>query len=154
MRNLRHTPCLSPRRKPGDGFTFEARRLRERIEYLEGCPEAKALARDRVIAPCDDPDLTVGDCGEIGAAWQTAAEPSVHVLDATLLPRTVRVTEVGLDREWLAEPVMEGKFGAVVLGEAAAQAAAGLVATGLGSDAGILSFDHTMKVMKDWKVKG
>jgi sugar/nucleoside kinase (ribokinase family) len=35
-----------------------------------------------------------------------------------------------------------------------AQAAAGLVATGLGSDAGILSFDHTMKVMKDWKVKG
>jgi len=34
-----------------------------------------------------------------------------------------------------------------------AQAAAGLVATGLGSDAGILSFDHTMKVMKDWKVK-
>jgi len=28
------------------------------------------------------------------------------------------------------------------------------VATGLGSDAGILSFDHTMKVMKDWKVKG
>ena len=35
-----------------------------------------------------------------------------------------------------------------------AQAAAALVATGLGSDAGILSFDHTMKVMKDWKVKG
>ena len=35
-----------------------------------------------------------------------------------------------------------------------AQAAAGLVSTGLGSDAGILSFDHTMKVMKDWKVKG
>ena len=34
-----------------------------------------------------------------------------------------------------------------------AQAAAGLVATGLGSDAGMLSFDHTMKVMKDWKVK-
>ena len=35
-----------------------------------------------------------------------------------------------------------------------AQAAAGLVATGLGSDAGILSFDHTMRVMKDWKMKG
>jgi sugar/nucleoside kinase (ribokinase family) len=35
-----------------------------------------------------------------------------------------------------------------------AQAAAGLVATGLGSDAGIRSFDHTMRVMKDWKVKG
>jgi len=34
-----------------------------------------------------------------------------------------------------------------------AQAAAGLVATGLGSDAGIRSFDHTMKVMKEWKVK-
>src|SRR5436190_10627481 len=35
-----------------------------------------------------------------------------------------------------------------------AQAAAGLVATGLGSDAGIRSFDHTLKVMKEWKVKG
>jgi sugar/nucleoside kinase (ribokinase family) len=35
-----------------------------------------------------------------------------------------------------------------------AQAAAGLVATGLGSDAGILSFDHTLDVMKNWKVKG
>src|SRR5437667_4209495 len=123
MRDLPHTHYPLPRRKPGDGFTFEALRLRERIEYLEVCPEAKALARDRVIAPCDDPDLTVGDCGEIGAAWQTAAKPSVHVLDATLLPRTVWVTEVGLDRERLAEPVMEGKFGAVVLGEAAAQAA-------------------------------
>lgn len=35
-----------------------------------------------------------------------------------------------------------------------AQAAAALVATGLGSDAGIRSFDHTLKVMKEWKVKG
>jgi len=34
-----------------------------------------------------------------------------------------------------------------------AQAAAGLVATGLGSDAGILSFDHTLDVMKTWKIK-
>jgi sugar/nucleoside kinase (ribokinase family) len=34
-----------------------------------------------------------------------------------------------------------------------AQAAAGLVATGLGSDAGIQSFEHTLKVMKDWKIK-
>ena len=34
-----------------------------------------------------------------------------------------------------------------------AQAAAGLVATGLGSDAGILSFDHTLDVMKSWKIK-
>ncbi len=34
-----------------------------------------------------------------------------------------------------------------------AQAAAGLVATGLGSDAGIQSLDHTIKVMKDWKIK-
>ncbi|WP_119270012.1 carbohydrate kinase family protein [Taklimakanibacter deserti] len=35
-----------------------------------------------------------------------------------------------------------------------AQAAAGLVATGLGSDAGIHSFAHTLDVMKTWKVKG
>jgi sugar/nucleoside kinase (ribokinase family) len=34
-----------------------------------------------------------------------------------------------------------------------AQAAAGLVATGLGSDAGIRSFEHTIDVMKSWKVK-
>lgn len=34
-----------------------------------------------------------------------------------------------------------------------AQAAAGLVATGLGSDAGIRSFDHTLECMKSWKVK-
>jgi sugar/nucleoside kinase (ribokinase family) len=34
-----------------------------------------------------------------------------------------------------------------------AQAAAGLVATGLGSDAGILSFDHTLETMKSWRVK-
>jgi len=35
-----------------------------------------------------------------------------------------------------------------------AQAAAGLVATGLGSDAGIRSFAHTLDVMKTWKLKG
>jgi sugar/nucleoside kinase (ribokinase family) len=34
-----------------------------------------------------------------------------------------------------------------------AQAAAGLVATGLGSDAGITSFEHTMDCMKNWKIK-
>lgn len=34
-----------------------------------------------------------------------------------------------------------------------AQAAAGLVATGLGSDAGIRSFEHTLHCMKTWKVK-
>lgn len=35
-----------------------------------------------------------------------------------------------------------------------AQASAGLVATGLGSDAGIRSFADTLKVMKEWKIKG
>lgn len=34
-----------------------------------------------------------------------------------------------------------------------AQATAGLVATGLGSDAGIQSFEHTLHCMKTWKVK-
>jgi sugar/nucleoside kinase (ribokinase family) len=34
-----------------------------------------------------------------------------------------------------------------------AQAAAGLVATGLGSDAGIVSFDDTLNTMKNWKIK-
>ena len=34
-----------------------------------------------------------------------------------------------------------------------AQASAGLVATGLGSDAGIESFEHTFQCMKNWKVK-
>lgn len=34
-----------------------------------------------------------------------------------------------------------------------AQASAGLVATGLGSDAGIVSFEHTLHCMKSWKVK-
>jgi sugar/nucleoside kinase (ribokinase family) len=34
-----------------------------------------------------------------------------------------------------------------------AQAAAGLVATGLGSDAGIVSFEHTRQVMMKWSIK-
>jgi sugar/nucleoside kinase (ribokinase family) len=34
-----------------------------------------------------------------------------------------------------------------------AQAAAGLVASGLGSDAGIESFEHTLRCMETWKVK-
>ncbi|MBU6276005.1 MAG: sugar kinase [Planctomycetes bacterium] len=34
-----------------------------------------------------------------------------------------------------------------------AQAAAGLVATGLGSDAGIVSFEHTLETMRTWPVK-
>lgn len=34
-----------------------------------------------------------------------------------------------------------------------AQASAGLVATGLGSDAGIVSFDDTLAKMKTWKIK-
>lgn len=35
-----------------------------------------------------------------------------------------------------------------------AQAAAGLVATGLGSDAGIVSFDHTLDCMRRWETLG
>lgn len=34
-----------------------------------------------------------------------------------------------------------------------AQASAGLVATGLGSDAGIVSYDGTLNTMKNWKIK-
>jgi sugar/nucleoside kinase (ribokinase family) len=34
-----------------------------------------------------------------------------------------------------------------------AQASAGLVATGLGSDAGIRSFEHTLECMKNWRIK-
>jgi sugar/nucleoside kinase (ribokinase family) len=34
-----------------------------------------------------------------------------------------------------------------------AQASAGLVATGLGSDAGIISFEDTVQKMKSWKIK-
>jgi hypothetical protein len=34
-----------------------------------------------------------------------------------------------------------------------AQAAAALVATGLGSDAGISSFDDTLRAMKSWPLK-
>jgi sugar/nucleoside kinase (ribokinase family) len=34
-----------------------------------------------------------------------------------------------------------------------AQALAGLVATGLGSDAGIVSYDDTLKTMKNWKIR-
>ena len=34
-----------------------------------------------------------------------------------------------------------------------AQASAGLVATGLGSDAGIVSFEDTLDKMKNWKIK-
>jgi hypothetical protein len=34
-----------------------------------------------------------------------------------------------------------------------AQAAAGLVATGLGSDAGIVSFEGTIQAMRSWPVK-
>jgi sugar/nucleoside kinase (ribokinase family) len=34
-----------------------------------------------------------------------------------------------------------------------AQACAGLVATGLGSDAGIVSFEDTLNTMKNWKIK-
>ena len=34
-----------------------------------------------------------------------------------------------------------------------AQASAGLVATGLGSGAGIISFEHTVQTMKNWKIK-
>jgi sugar/nucleoside kinase (ribokinase family) len=34
-----------------------------------------------------------------------------------------------------------------------AQASAGLVATGLGSDAGIISFEDTLQKMKSWKIK-
>lgn len=34
-----------------------------------------------------------------------------------------------------------------------AQATAGLVATGLGSDAGVISFEDTLKAMKTWRIK-
>jgi hypothetical protein len=34
-----------------------------------------------------------------------------------------------------------------------AQAAAGLVAGGLGSDAGIRSFEHTLECMRTWKIR-
>jgi hypothetical protein len=34
-----------------------------------------------------------------------------------------------------------------------AQASAGLVGTGLGSDAGIVSFEDTLQKMKSWKIR-
>ena len=97
------------------------RRLEEFIEYLEWRSEAKALSWHGVMLVRDGIDASEGNLGEVGFAWQISPEPSIHVLDAAFLPRAVRVAEVSFDREAVAEFVVEGKLGTVVLRESSPQ---------------------------------
>src|SRR5271168_3536886 len=52
---------------------------------------------------------------------EEATEATIGVFDAAFLPRAMGIAEIGLDTDRIAQFVMVGELGAVVLGEAAAQ---------------------------------
>ena len=52
---------------------------------------------------------------------QEAADPPVGVFDAALLPRAMGIAEECVDAERIAQFVMQGEFGAIVLGQGAAE---------------------------------
>src|SRR3712207_9125133 len=65
-------------------------------------------------------ELGRGESGGVEFARQEATQPSVGVLDAALLPRRVRVAEVGLDTMVPGQLVIAQELRAAVEGDALA----------------------------------
>ena len=59
--------------------------------------------------------------GAVSFARKQAAEATVGVFDAALLPMAARIAKVCIDPECIAEFVMVGELGAIVLGQSTAQ---------------------------------
>ena len=106
-------------RKRGGGFTFEVQQVTG--EYLGRGFEAKALSWRVVAAQGDVVDLLWGALAEVCFAREEATKASVGVFDAALLPWAMGVAEVGIDAEGMAEFVMVGELGAIVLGKGLAE---------------------------------
>ena len=62
-----------------------------------------------------------GEVGKLGLSGQRASEPANGILDAALLPRRVRITEVGLQVELVGQEVMQGELRTAIEGECFAQ---------------------------------
>jgi len=64
----------------------------------------------------DGVDLLRRALEQICSTRQKSSDPAVGVFDAALLPRAVRIAEVGVDAECIAQFVVKSEFGAIVLG--------------------------------------
>src|SRR5579863_9983866 len=100
---------------PVGGFTFEVQQVNG--EQLGGGFVSQAFPRRGIIAAGDELYLSKGTLAQVGFARKEAAKPSVGVLDAALLPWAMRIAEVGVDAQDIAQFVMVGELCAVVLGQ-------------------------------------
>ena len=107
------------RRKPEGGFTFEVQQ--EIGEDLGWGFEAEAFARGVIDALRDGVDVVRCIVKQVCLTRKQAADPAIGIFDAALFPGAVRIAEEGSDSKGVAQFVMQGELGAVVLRQSTAQ---------------------------------
>src|SRR3954463_10103479 len=91
-----------------------------RLEHLARGAVAEAAPR-RVVEPVGEPPQAgPPERPGLAVAGEEAPDPPVRVLDASLLPRTMRVTEIARHRQLAGEPGIGGELAAAVEGDRAA----------------------------------
>jgi hypothetical protein len=83
--------------------------------------ESKAFAWGVITAASDGIDLPRCVMSQVCFTRKKAADAPIGVLDAAFLPRAMWVAEESIAPEDIAQGVVVGELGAVVLGQAAAQ---------------------------------
>src|SRR5262245_40572674 len=105
----------SPHRR-GGGFTVEVQHFEVFAEYLSGGLEAQAFARGMVICGHKVVELAWAEGCQVGLAGQASAHATDRVLDATFLPRGVRIAKVGSHAKLARQLIVVCELGAVVDG--------------------------------------
>ncbi len=85
-------------------------------KYFGRSPVIETLAGGIVVGLNELYKPVLRQCCEVGLAGKGAPEPTDGVLDATLLPGGVGITEEGFDTQ-IVETVVESELGAVVEGD-------------------------------------
>src|SRR5829696_6928616 len=86
----------SCRRRPTGGFTFEVQQIPD--EYLSRGIVVKTLSWSVIIRANQGEQAKIRERGQIGLSRQATAHPTDGVLDATLLPGRMSITEKGPHR--------------------------------------------------------
>ena len=83
-----------PRRREGT-FTFEVQHFKLFAEYLSRSLKVQAFTRSMVVGGHQTVELALVQGGQVCFTWQPATQATDGVLNATLLPRGMRIAEVG-----------------------------------------------------------
>ena len=100
------------------GFTFEVQQ--EVGGYLGWGAEAQAFSWRVVLGASDGIDLTWRAYAQVCFTGKEATEAAIGIFDAAFLPRAMGIAEIGADGQRIAQFVVVGELGAVVLGEGSA----------------------------------